>query len=326
MAGKNAYLRYRIIDECLNSNKRYDSSGLLERISERLDLRVSKSTLDKDLRAMKEEYGAPILWHRNGYYYYERPFSLMGITLADEETDAFKMSLAVLDIFKETKFVKSYQSLFDRLLVRSKNQMDEHHFIEWESPAEFLGKEWFDPILQAIRKRQTLEITHKVYEKEPKKHIVSPYMIKEYRNRFYLIALKHKEGKENAIYSFGFDRIQDVRESKEKFCSTSGFDSKDFFKYSMGITRKLDEKPLKLKLKVNAFDAHYVLSDPWHSSQKVVERTDEHFIFTIEVYDSNELDLKIRSYGSEIEVLEPESYRQKMKETAERMMRIYEKP
>lgn len=326
MAGKNAYLRYRIIDECLNSNKNYDANSLLERISERLDLKVSKSTLDKDIRAMKEELSAPIKWNKDGFYQYEYEFSLTGITLADEEEDALKTSLAILDILKETKFLKAYQSLFERLLVRSQNQPDENHFIEWEKPAEFLGKEWFDLILKAIRERQTLQITHKVYDKEPKQHTISPYMIKEYRNRFYLIALKQKEGKENAIYSFGFDRILDVKTSKEKFKSTPGFNSKEFFKHSIGITRKLNEEPLKMKLKVNAFDANYVLSDPWHSSQKVVEQTDEHLIFTIEVYDSNELDLKIRSYGAEIEVLEPESYRRKMKETAEKMLRIYGKP
>jgi predicted DNA-binding transcriptional regulator YafY len=326
MAGKNAYLRYRIIDECLNSNKRYDSSGLLERISERLDLKVSKSTLDKDLKAMKEEHGAPILWNKAGYYEYGREFSLTGITLANEETDALKMSLSVLDVLKETQYLKSYQSLFERLLVRSRNQPDETPFIEWEKPEDFLGKQWFDVIVRAINDRQTLVLTHQVYDKEPKQHTVSPYMIKEYRNRFYLIALKHKEEKENAIYSFGFDRIQNVKTVKQKFLSTPGFNSKDFFKFSMGITRKLDEKPLKLKLKVNAFDAHYVLSDPWHATQKIVEQTDEYLIFSLEVYDSQELDLKIRSYGAEIEVLEPKSYRRKMKETAEKIVTLYRKP
>src|SRR5690606_15818988 len=270
-------------------------------IAERLDLKVSKSTLDKDLKTMRDEHGAPILWNNKGYYEYERPFSMTGITLADEEANAFKMSLSVLDILKETEYVKSYQSLFERLLVRSKNQPDENPFIEWEKPAEFLGKEWFDLIVEAIRNKQTLVITHQVYDKEPKKHIVSPYMIKEYRNRFYLIALTHKKGKKNAIYSFGFDRIQNVENSKEKFLITPDFNSQDFFKHSMGITRKLNEKPLKLKLKVNSFDANYVLSDPWHTSQKIVERTDEYLIFSLEVNESQELDLKIRSYGAEIE-------------------------
>ena len=208
------------------------------------------------------------------------------------------------------------------MLIRSKNQFDENHYIEWERPEEFLGKEWFDLILQSIIERNSLEITYQAYANEPKQHLVSPYMIKEYRNRFYLIARKNEDPSE--IRSFGFDRIQLVKESNEKYLSTQDFDSKDFFKYSMGITRKMNEAPLKLTLKVNAFDANYVLSDPWHTTQKIVEQTDEYLIFSIEVYESNELDLKIRSYGAEIEVLTPESYRQKMKATAKRVLGIYD--
>lgn len=324
MAGKNAYLRYRIIDECLNRNKLYDYNDLMDSIFNKLGVHVSKSTLDKDLKTMRDEFDAPIIWdNKVKKYRYERKFSMTGLTLSDKEKDVLNMSLAALNIFKDTDYGQSFKSLFERLSVRAKDLPEEKQIIEWESPHEFLGSKWFDILVKSIVENQTLIISYEPYDKTEKDFVVSPYMIKEYRNRFYLVGKIHDKNDEIRI--MGLDRIRNVVTSKEKYKISRDFDTKEFFRHSIGIIRKPKEAPLKFKLKVNSEDAHYIISDPWHQSQKIVEQTNDYLIFSLEVYDTPELDLKIRSYGAEIEVLEPDSYRKKMKETAERMLEIYKK-
>lgn len=321
MAGKNAYLRYRIIDECLNNSvRRYNRVELLDRINSALGIPVTISTMDKDIKAMKDEFGAPIVWSNanGGYYFYNEEFTMAGIALSDEERDVLNLSLGALNVFKNTKYGKSFKTLVERLYVQEKNRSES--FIEWERPVEFLGIEWFDRLVKAIAENTPIRVTYRPYDKPEKNFDISPYFIKEYQNRFYLVGKNHHN---DHIMTLGFDRIKEVVELKEKFKFTKGFDRKEYFKHSMGIIRKADERPIKLKLKVSSEDAHYILSNPWHSSQKEVEKTDDYLIFSLEVYDTPELDLKIRSYGAEIEVLEPESYRKKMKETAERMLGIY---
>ena len=71
---KNAAFRYRIIDACLrNSMRKYPTIEVLkEIIMEAMNIEsLSDSQINKDIRAMKDIYNAPIENHKSygGYYY-----------------------------------------------------------------------------------------------------------------------------------------------------------------------------------------------------------------------------------------------------------------
>ena len=77
---KSAVLRYRIIDECLtNTMRKYPSKDfIIEQIEEKTGKEISSSMFDKDIKGMKEMYGAPIAFDRlnKGYYYSQDGFSI----------------------------------------------------------------------------------------------------------------------------------------------------------------------------------------------------------------------------------------------------------
>ena len=58
---KNAYLRLRLIDQCLrNKNKYFNRTALANKVSEKLGYTISINTIDKDLKALQDEFKAPI--------------------------------------------------------------------------------------------------------------------------------------------------------------------------------------------------------------------------------------------------------------------------
>lgn len=323
---KNAYLRYRIIDQCLrNDFKYFNRDSLADRVSEKLGISVSKYTIDKDLKALHDEFDAPIKFDKfKNRYYYSEPFSLENVELDEDEKNVLNASIAVLDILKDTKYAESFKSIIQRLSAESKDY-EEESIIEFEHSENMPGIDLFDRLYEAILNEETLLITHEVYGKDIKEHIISPYLIKEYRNRFYLIARKHNYDSLELIYSFGLDRIKSIKRSNELYRRTKEFNPKTYFKHSLGITRKLFEEPIELELKFSSVNIPYVLSKPLHSSQKIIKQTKDYLIVSIKVYESDELNMAILSYGSGVEVLSPKKYISYIKGVISGMTKIYNK-
>jgi predicted DNA-binding transcriptional regulator YafY len=322
---KNAYLRYRIIDECLrNRIKYFNRDAIADRLVEKLGYEVSIHTVDKDLRAMKDEFDAPIVFDKfNNRYCYSSNFSLVGIELNQDEENALNTSLSMLDILKDTKYAKSYKGLIQKLITRA-NTNEKEDIIEFEQTVTQPDSDLFDTLYNAINSQNALMLTYQVFGKESREYLVSPYMIKEYRNRFYLVARKHHISSQNElIYCFGMDRIKSIHIAKEDFIRMKSFDSKSFFKHSFGITRKLNEEPIELVLKFDHFNAPYICSKPLHLSQKIVEQSADYLIISILVYESHELNMAVLSYGAGVEVLSPASYIKYIKGVVKNMRKVY---
>ena len=96
---KNAYLRLRLIDQCLrNKNKYFNRTALANKVSEKLGYTISINTIDKDLKALQDEFKAPIKFDKfNSRYYYSQPFTLDNIELDDEEKNALNVSISILN-------------------------------------------------------------------------------------------------------------------------------------------------------------------------------------------------------------------------------------
>jgi predicted DNA-binding transcriptional regulator YafY len=324
---KNAYLRLRLIDQCLrNKNKYFNRTALAKKVSEKLGYTISINTIDKDLKALHDEFKAPVKFDKfYNRYYYSEPFTLDNIELDDDEKNALNISISILNILKNTRYAESFKSVIDRLNAETK-EYEIDNIIEFEQPENTPGIEMFDSLYEAIINKETLKIKYCAYGKEIKEHVVSPYLIKEYRNRFYLVARKHDHSNDEAlIYCYGMDRIKHIRKSDELYKQTKEFNAKNYFKHSFGITRKLDEEPIDLVLKFNAINIPYILSKPLHSSQKIINQTKNSLTISIKVYESHELNMAILGYGAGVQVISPKSYISYIKGVANGIIKLYNK-
>ena len=111
---KNAAFRYRIIDACLrNSMRKYPTIEVLkEIIMEAMNIEsLSDSQINKDIRAMKDIYNAPIENHKiyGGYYYTEDDFSINSFPLTQDEIRVLDLSTSILKQIKYSGYFQQFE-------------------------------------------------------------------------------------------------------------------------------------------------------------------------------------------------------------------------
>ena len=324
---KNALLRYRIIDGCLtNKNRKYpDVKFILNKIEDQLGEPVSESSFNKDLAKMKEIYSAPIRFdrHHGGYFYDQEGFSIKEFPLSNEEIEALDYSTALLHQLKGTRMFQQFENAINKVIegyrISKVIGKAESQIIQVEEPVKMQGSEWLEIVLKAIVEKNVLLVLYQGFAREAAEHEFSPYLLKEYRNRWYMIGFSKR--KENVIV-LALDRVKDIRQSKSKFVSQGDFSPADFFKYSFGITQVHGAKPEKVVLAFSRQETPYITGQPLHQSQKVLSE-DTELVIELEVYITAELKMAILSYGKEVKVLEPQSLKTEIRDAIKEMAAKY---
>lgn len=317
-ANKNALLRYRIIDNCLTNKLRTypNIEAIQEKIQDQLDEKISISMINKDFAEMKNIYKAPIKYCRfnKGYYYTEADFSIRGLALTEKEIEALDFSTALLNQLKGTKLLEQFENAINKVIegyrISKVIGKSEKQLIQMEAPVTTEGTERIEKILQAITYRNVLSITYQAFDKAEKVHALSPYLLKEYRNRWYVIGHSDRAKK---VLVMALDRINNLNKSTDKFITSDDFNAEDFFKFSFGITQIHDVKPESVILSFTPLQAQYILKHPLHHSQKIILQNQNEVRVELYVYISAELVMTVLGYGDQVRVLEPQSLKDKIK-------------
>lgn len=318
-ANKYALLRYRIIDRCLRDVRSpYPSRELLrDRCEEALygtgSGRISISTIDKDLRAMREEeelgYFAPIAYHREfgGYYYSDASYSISQFSLGSEDLEALRFAATILQQFRDIPMLDHYQNAVDKIVDRltilpEDDNEDLSQFIQFEKSTISQGNEFLGPLLQNIRYQQVCVIHYRGFlATEEKRYLIHPLLLKEYGNRWYLIAHVPDRG---GRLTFGLERITALQPENDWFSRPDDFDPQRFFRYSIGITESKAD-PVEVILRFDRVAGMLVSTQPLHSSQQTLSNTDEGIRIRLEVIPTMELITEILSFGSQVMVESP---------------------
>jgi predicted DNA-binding transcriptional regulator YafY len=318
-ANKNALARYRIIDDCLtNTMRRYPKlPDIQQKIEAQLGQSISTSMINKDLKAMRDMYGAPIIFQKqkNGYCYSQEGFSIKEFPLTYDEIEALDLAPAMLQQLKGTKlydqFLHAVNKLIEGYRIGKTLGKDEIEIIQTETAAGSPGTNWLEPLLKAIIEHTSLTIHYKPYGGEIKIHTISPYLLKEYRNRWYLVGFSDRSEK---VLVWGLDRIQAVDNSKEQFYQVPAFNSADYFQYSFGITQMHYSLPEQVVLSFIPEQAPYLLSQPIHASQEVLVNNGTEIRIAIKVYLSHELTQFILGNIDKIREIAPSSLKESIAE------------
>lgn len=183
------------------------------------------------------------------------------------------------------------------------------------------SSKWLTVIVNAMRDGKALEMTYQSFNRpEPSTFETHPYCLKIFRQRWYMLA--RTIGKEELrIYSL--DRIVDIKVLDKLLELPTGFDAADFFSDYFGIIIGHNVQPSTLVIKASAEQARYLESLPLHPSQTTVEVTPEYTVFKYWLVPTFDLKQEILSRGSTLEVLEPEWYRDEIKNTIKLMLNNY---
>lgn len=330
---KNALFRYRIIDKHIKSTTRPFPSKEELRVACEEALfgsdngqHISDSTIEKDLFAMRMEMDAPIKYSKreNGYFYTEPDFSIDDVPLKEEDLDAIRFAASTLLQFKDVQMFKDFGSAIDKIVDRvalssSKTVVEVNEYVQFETAASVGGGEYLPVLLEGIQKSVAVYFDYENFNaKTTKRRKVVPLLLKEYRNRWYLISWDLVK---NRVTTYALDRISNIESSTEKCTKPFSFNAKDFFKYSIGISTS-DEAPLKIVFLANPIASKYLETQPIHSSQvKIAE--EEWSTFELQVYYSEELIRQFLSFGPEIQILSPAAFKEEISKRIQEMQQLY---
>lgn len=325
---KNALIRYRIIDRCIrNKYKPFPSKQeLREACEEELfgsidGGHICNSTIEKDMFAMREEHDAPIKYSKRekGYYYSEPDFTMNDIPLTENDMEAIAFAAKTLMQFKNVELFRQFGSAIDKIVdhVAVSQDEDAREFIQFESAVADGGNEFLPPLLEAIKTERFVMFDYASFvtgELKPRK--VLPLLLKQYRNRWYLIS--YDDSKSDYI-TYALDRMEELEVTNVQTTKPIDFNPDNYFKHAVGITSG-NSTPEIIRLKVGLIASKYLDSLPIHPSQKVREMNGDHFIFELRVSVTEELIREILSYGGEIHVIAPDSLRLEVIRRAKKML------
>lgn len=176
-------------------------------------------------------------------------------------------------------------------------------------------------IISAMRAGKVISITYRSYASgEPRTFRVEPWCVKQFRQRWYLLASGEGLGAPR-VYCLD-DRLIDMEEMEESFSLPEGFDAADFFRDRFGVIIG-DGKVCDIRIRVDEDQVMYYRSLPLHHSQVEVETNDAYSVFSYRLAPTFDFWQEILSKGDTVEVLEPAEFRDWVAETARNMAEMY---
>lgn len=225
-----------------------------------------------------------------------------------EDDEGFKNGKVrrwLINTFATTNAIREARDLNDRISLEQIPSAEPH----------------LSTIIQAIRKQEVLNINYQSYERDtPTQHYLMPYAIKLFRLRWYVIGnVKDRD----SIMTYAMDRIMSIEQTDEKFKYPKQFNVHEYYRDSFGIIIDNSVVCERILIKVMNNQAKYFRSLPLHHSQKEIEIKPNYSIFEYRLKPTYDFEQELLSHREDIEVLEPLSLRNNIKDCITKMANLY---
>ena len=318
-ANKNALIRYKTIDNCLrNRYRRWTLEDLVDACSDALyDMEgitkgVSVRTVQGDIQMMRSDklgYNAPIEVYDHKYYRYaDSDYSIMDMPMSQNDYEVMQEAVDMLrqleDFGQFSEMADVVSRLQDKLAISRNNRKPIIHF---DSVPDLKGIRLLNPLYNYIAHKQTLRIVYQSFSaRQPSEYIICPYLLKEFRNRWFLFCSKASN---LMMFNLALDRIQSVEPVDVPFRENPDFDPEHFFDDVIGVSKNIGGKPRTIKFWASREQSKYIKTKPIHRSQQLMKENPEDgsCVFRIDVVFNIEMYSVFMSYGPGVRILYPQS-------------------
>lgn len=169
------------------------------------------------------------------------------------------------------------------------------------------GTQYLSAIIDAMENNFRLIVLYGSFTKDPREIIFSPYALKVFKQRWYMVGESSAHPGETRVYAL--DRIMQLSATNSRFTLPKGFNAEKHFANYFGVT--VDDKiPVQdIRIRVARAGVPYLRTLPLHKSQKEVETTADYSVFQFRLAPTYEFRQEILSRLEEVEVLSPQSLR-----------------
>jgi predicted DNA-binding transcriptional regulator YafY len=322
---KNPYLRYKAIDSRLRNRQmpKPTIQDLIKACERDTENRPSLDTVVKDIKNMRGYFHAPIDYCRTKkvYEYTDDAYRFDGVGLMEQDINSIKNAIELIQSIGSSRVSGQFEHAMEKVLSAYREKFPQGNykkqFIQTDSPRDFRGFEHFDLFFRAIKDRIPVSIVHYSYSKHNfTSRIIHPMLLKEFDNRWYIVAFSEEH---NEVRTFGFDRISDPVLLYGEFTEHQGAEALEKLKNLYGVY-PIDNQPLQtIVFDIAPNELAYFRSFPIHESQEfLMVHNSGRARIKVDLIPSFELVRLLRSYGSNIRIVEPEWLRLEVTEKIKR--------
>ncbi len=183
------------------------------------------------------------------------------------------------------------------------------------------GTENLHGLLHAIKNKLQIKFNYqKFWVDEITHRTAEPYLLKEFKNRWYIMA---KDSPTSQLKSFGLDRLTALQITNRPFEYPIPESIEEKYRYCFGIISPDEGEPEDILLSFDAFQGKYIKTLPLHETQQVIYEDENEIQVKLKLYITHDFTMELLSMGNAVEVLKPESLRQDLKRAHEEAVALY---
>ena len=331
--GKNAYIRYKVLDRCFRDSRRhYYMEDLVDACNEVLynydGSSVSERTIREDIHFMQRQAGGGVPLerkmdgHRAYYMYSDRNFSIQNLPMSQSEAEMLSDTIQMLSRFKGLP----NQEWLNATLVQMKSTFNigqaKASYVSFSQNEDLKGLKYFTPLYEAIASQHVVSLESHQFDRPSYNRIIHPYQLRQFNNRWFLVGKESAVSDVLPIVVVPLDRIDDYKIlENEKFSPIKG-DVEAYFKDIVGVSPKFGESCQHIVFKAYHPTSSYIETKPIHHSQRAVERYEDYTIFSLDLIPNYEFETIMMSYVDNCEVLEPQDLKESLVKRAKNIIKF----
>jgi len=324
---KQVLLRYQVLNRCFrNKYREYTIDDLVVECNKALRKMdkpdVSKRTVQNDINILEADYGVVLneklkRGRQRLYRYVDTDYTIPLYRMDDDERNKIEEAIYVLKQFEGEPIYDWVRTI----LMQVEGGLFEENtspVVSFQSNIDLKGLEHFSKLLQAILTRRVLKLSYTPYGKDTITAIVYPYHLKQFNDRWYLIA----QAKGYDTYAhYALDRIDSFEEIALPY-KEAEVNFSEYFDDVIGVTvPDVDAEDIVIKVTGKRFN--YIRTKPLHLSQRIMEENDDFSVIKINVRVNKELEALVLSFGNDMEVIAPTHFRERIAEKIKAMNHKY---
>lgn len=297
--------------------RRLVERGRISRREVERDLEISHSTFKRDIEYMRDRLNVPIIWSREREAYVLDPQAdvaeLPGVWFSPGEIYALLEIEQLLEQLQPGLLGRQLEPVRERLRKLLESSDKGHREIRRRIKVLPMGtrdinSEVFESLSFALLQRRRLRIRHLQRSTgQETERVVSPQRLVHYRYNWYLDSWCHTR---RDIRVFSVDAIGAAQALDEPAREVDDARLDEVLRPGFGIFAGAATHVAVLRF--NATRARWVASEVWHSRQVGKLEQDGSYVLEVPYSQEPELIMDILKYGSDVEVLAPQTLRSRI--------------
>ena len=188
--------------------------------------------------------------------------------------------------------------------------------------------ELYQDFNDCIKNKRPVKVVYKPFGKSERTLIFHAHLLYKYNERHFVFGVSILNGGTFRKYCMALDRIKDVRGYNDVYIPANK-DEYNYLANMVGVRLEKDAELTTIRLRADdIYTFGRITTKPLHNSQKTVIEPDEqagkvYGEVEITVLPNVELVGQILSYGSKLQVLSPDSFKDRIVDELKRMLKCY---